>query len=917
MRRRFGRRRSGAEEARAVDPRALVRISELGLVPAASLDPLGDEDVPASLAALGLGEGDAGRLLVGYTPADATGALLASVALALRLHEQDGFTGRVYAVAPHWSLFARRMLARLGGLPVSLEPVEAPALAEPSPVAPASASQPVVVPVEALLRQPADADQRSLLARVAEALAGLAAKHGGALRGTGDAIELVVLARRIAALRVEGAGVALESFVPRRSVLRVEPDGVSDALDRLEGALRKHLNERRVREGEDGLRGRVLGHLAQAGTLRAVLPWPLGGSDSDELDFVALDADGTPVVGAVRRRLSLTALLAILRAGEAIEPFLPGLLAGAPAPVRMAPPRLWLAAAEVDGATRRVLGRFAGGLLGFEIEQAGSRTPTLRSASWASGAEAGAAVALPPLVASPPESAQGSETRAPEPEARGGRRRRSPRRRPSEPAEEEETPAASVGFEEVSLFDLDDEAGSADRAAGQRRRRRGRGRRSRRPESGGGGEAREGGSEESREAETSAERPARRGGRRRSTSTRVASEPPPQPASEDTDEELVAEEDDGSFVQLAPDAPDLDEPAVVVYDDEEEEAGAAPVRVALPAPEPEAPARPLRRRTALVAHADRESLAAAVLLARDLRQVEGIWTYSQAELMTFFRSVTTDLREDLGICVVGFTPSPAREVIQTASLYRERLSWFDHHDWPPEDLGALREAIGEEGVFHLPGTESSLTAVLGVCNRRSRFSDKLVDLATSRFTHHDYERWGRLWWWRLGEIASRSGEHRAELDSLLAGRPSDLAREASRTDPPPLPAEAEFAARRDFRVVHFGGYTLVVVPVPAGLDLYLAGRIVRDRYGAQLSLAHAEAGNAELLVLGGDDGGAGRRTLNLPAMIDHLAGKFSWVDALSDADHVARLRVHGLTEHPQRFDELVGEIAMGRSILEG
>jgi hypothetical protein len=29
------------------------------------------------------------------------------------------------------------------------------------------------------------------------------------------------------------------------------------------------------------------------------------------------------------------------------------------------------------------------------------------------------------------------------------------------------------------------------------------------------------------------------------------------------------------------------------------------------------------------------------------------------------------------------------------------------------------------------------------------------------------------------------------------------------------------------------------------------------------------------------------------------------------------VRVRGLHEHPQRFDELVGEIAMGRSILEG
>jgi hypothetical protein len=203
-----------------------------------------------------------------------------------------------------------------------------------------------------------------------------------------------------------------------------------------------------------------------------------------------------------------------------------------------------------------------------------------------------------------------------------------------------------------------------------------------------------------------------------------------------------------------------------------------------------------------------------------------------------------------------------------------------------------------------------------VCTRRSRFSDKLVDLAASRFTHHDYERWGRLWWWRLGDMAGRNGDHRAELEALMAGRPSDLTRAAAKAPPPPLPAEAEFVARRDFRVVHFGGYTLAVVPVPAGLDLYLVARIVRERYGARLSLAHLEGGNEELLVLGGEESG-GRRSLNLRAMVEHLSDKFSFVESLSDADHVARVRVRGLHEHPQRFDELVGEIAMGRSILEG
>ena len=52
------------------------------------------------------------------------------------------------------------------------------------------------------------------------------------------------------------------------------------------------------------------------------------------------------------------------------------------------------------------------------------------------------------------------------------------------------------------------------------------------------------------------------------------------------------------------------------------------------------------------------------------------------------------------------------------------------------------------------------------------------------------------------------------LEGLLVGRPSELARHAASLPPPPPPAELAFAASRDFRLVHFGGYTLVVVDVP-------------------------------------------------------------------------------------------------------
>jgi hypothetical protein len=52
-------------------------------------------------------------------------------------------------------------------------------------------------------------------------------------------------------------------------------------------------------------------------------------------------------------------------------------------------------------------------------------------------------------------------------------------------------------------------------------------------------------------------------------------------------------------------------------------------------------------------------------------------------------------------------------------------------------------------------------------------------------------------------------------------------------------------------------------------------------------------------------------------MVSHLASKHDWIDAMRDEDHVARLRARGIVEHPERLDEVVAAVAMGRSILEG
>ena len=977
MRRRFGRGRrgqgNGAPEGRApIDAgRALARIVETGVAGARSLERLEDPEVPDHFAVLGVGEGAEGPLLVGFAPQHGGDAALAVLAARRRLGAEAGFDGEAVAVAPQWSAAARRRLALLSTSSLRFRALAATPLAEDGegrvePERDRSAGVVTLRQAEAAIADPAE---RELFARATASLEGLAAKHGGSLRGTPEGAELVLLARRSARLRSD-AGLLIETLLPDRSTLPLRREGLANALDRLEGLLRKRLNDHRVRESEEGLRGQLVPVLAARAGLRGTLAWPLPGSDPEVIDLAGIAADGVPALGAIRQRLGLVALAAILDAASALRPALAMLLSDAGPPLRLGAPRLLLAAAGFDAAVERLLPLVAWETALFAVTGGRGREPEVEPRG-AEGlpalreVEPRAPVAVResrPERAEEPRAERAERTeepraeRAEEPFARGGEpgpgrresrsRRRRGRRRPEspaafrepegieEPGEAPEVEAAPRRFEEISLFDLEDERpAEVSGEGGGRRRRRGRRRRGGRR---GGSEEAGGGSEDD---EGEAGRPeafeARDSGPEAAFEARDAGPERAAPEEDEGDDDLDLSE---TLAALSEDAPDLEEVSAPSYDDDEEDEGeeadepealegAAALRQerearrlarasqAVPLPEPaEAPRAAPRRRAAIVAHADRDSILAAALLARDLRLVEGVWIYPQSELMTFFRSVATDLREETPIAVVGFTASPARDTIQAATLYAGRLDWYDHHDWPPEDLEALRAAVGRERVVVVPGAGSSLPAVLGSRTRRSRFSDKLVELAGAAFTPHDYERWGRLWWHRLGELARRTGERRADLEPLLVGRPSELAREASRLAAPDPPPELAFVSRHDFRLVHFGGYALVVVPVPAELDLHLAARVARERYGAALSLAYREG--SELLVLAGGEN-RGRQNLDLGSMVQHLAAKHRWIEALPDADFVARLRVRDLAGRPERLDEVIGEVAMGRSILEG
>ena len=943
---RFGRRRRSEEGRGApIDASWLERAAAaLGAGEARSL---GSDAVPASFALIGLASGEGERrTLIAVSPRSGGDALFAALAAELR---PEAAGAEVVAAASRFDAASRRRLGALRGPLRTLE------LGGGEAVLP---ELPTPVVTEECLAAPLAPVDRSLFERAMAGLRGLAAKHGGATRPARGGLELVVLARPVACLRADPARVALEILAPDRLTLALDEAGLVEALDRLEGGIRRRLADRHVRDGEEGLRGRFATPLAEAAGLRLALRWPFAGA-AQGVDVIGVDAEGGLVIGFVRERVGLPELGAALDAALAAEPLLPLALREASGPVQIAErPRLVLATRELDAAAESVIARLT------------LATLRLRIAGDALVVEAESGVAAPAervaFAAAEPAPAAEREARPLERELGAGRRRRRRRGRgrrgereaergfgaaeplEAEPAqaeaaelperesfdafslgadEEEPPPAATVadleeedegepeaaGALEFSVFELGDEPSGAEADAAPRRRgrRRGRGRRRRR----GPGDAGENGDED---------------------------EPPRaplRPAAPAVDVEAL-DDDLEAQLELSPDAPELEEvaAAVPVYEEEEEgepeseldrlrlererrrrergttlgELGGAEVGVerGVGGEDAQAP----RGRAAILAHADRDSIAAAVLLARDMRQLEGIWVYPQADLMTFFRGVATDLRESTPIYVVGFVPRPSRDVLQAAALYRGRLVWFDHHEWPPEDLLALREALGPALVRVLPGAGSSLPAVVPFCQRRSRFTDKLVDLACGRFTVHDFQRWGRLWSWRIGELAKKRGEHRADLELLIEGRPSDLAREAERAAVPPPPDELEWVASRDFRLVHFGGLGMAVVEVPAELELGLTMRLVRERYGVPLSLGRKVG--QEAVVLGADDGTA-RRAFDLGAMVQHLAEKFEWADALPDDDHVARLRARGIEQRPERLEELVAELGMSRALLEG
>jgi hypothetical protein len=220
--RRFSRRKRGAAESNQSSIDAgqwLPKILELGRIEVPSLEAWADPEVPSAIAAIGRGErADGTKVIVAFSPKSATEAMLGGLAAAQFAVEKMEFAGQLVIVAPQWPSAARRLLGQLGRTPYAVEPIEAPSLASGRKLVEAEPLARVLATNAAQLsmRIPA-VEARTAFSRAAVALEGLAAKHGGSVRVGIDRLELVVLARRVAEIRMDGERAVLETQIGGRS----------------------------------------------------------------------------------------------------------------------------------------------------------------------------------------------------------------------------------------------------------------------------------------------------------------------------------------------------------------------------------------------------------------------------------------------------------------------------------------------------------------------------------------------------------------------------------------------------------------------------------------------------------------------------------------------------------------------------
>jgi len=830
--------------------------------------------------------------------------LLGWARVAARRAGGDRGLREVLIAAPSFSARTRQAAARAAECGPSVHLVALPALAAEGREVYELESHPAA-PKPSLIGGSA-----GLLGRVLRVLEGAAALSGAAgIRPAGSDYLLYVRGERAARISAAGDEVALSIALPERRELRVHEHDFASLAAELHEQIVRLARDERLADGAAARRDALVERCAEeahAGVTARWLPWNDEGRDP--IEWVGIDIAGRPVVGAIRSVLGIADVPALVAGWHRLdlerETWTPG---------AVGLPRIFVSADEVDADARELLESLAGpiGAGALPVQPLGEReSDSVADADAAD--DAGERDELDSF-----SSAARSERR--------GRRRGRRRRRGGERGYEDQAPIDEAAAQEER---------EARRAARRAEQERGRFESESEPEPRSDDDARE---PEDGELERASDAPAaaangepprrsrgrrgrrRRGGRRGESGASAANGEGGENGGEGDAAFEAAEQGDGDFGDaeepradgaggLAAAAGDDEQlsselEATLAESEEEPERGgpaAEPVEVS--------PPRMRRQRAAILVRDDPDSILAALVLARDRRTIVSFRVAPQEGLMDFFKGPATDIADNVDVLVVGFSAQPRpKEVLDTVELFRGRLQWFDHHEWAIEDLVRLRAALGRDSIVIEEDASSPLGAVTEVTERRSRFTDKLVDLSARRLSESDMQKWGNRVVALIKRMAQSPGEHRPEILPVLSGKPTDLP-----SAPDVYQEETAWVEENDPRIVHFGEYQLAVARVPAHLDAGEVGRRLRLRTGARLSLATREGDDIVMLSCNDE-----KRPLNVSGLLDAVGHHQPWVLPKSGGDRIGRARLEGLPEHPERMEALIGEIVRHRSVLYG
>jgi len=811
----------------------------------------------------------------------------------------------VLIAAPHISQRTRQAAARAAERGPAIHLLALPALAEGTEVFELE-SHPAP-PKPSLI-----GGSTSLVARLLRVLEGAAAVSGaGGVRPAGADYLIYVRGERAARVFVEGDAVAVALTLPEQRQLEVTEASFARVGAELHDWLVRLAQDARLLDGAVARRDALVERCADeahAGVTAHSVPWNADGRDA--IDWVGVDIDGRPVVGAMRSAVGISDVPALVAGWHLLD-----LERSLWTPGAVGDPRIFVSAEEISTEAREILESLAGPIGAGAIPAEPARE-------------------LPSDVLREAEVEPRDESEAIDEESRSGRssRRRGRRRR-----------AAGAGAFGESSAPIGDEQSAEEERRARREARRAEAREQRPfaaetdelPEPGRDASLEAEGESESESFERPAgeEEPARRRGRRgrRRRGGRRDSELPSE--DEGAREPIAALDDSGELEPEAgagePRGGELESSELVAESarsadataeagDDDQAGGELEATLAESEEEPErgpaaepvevSPPRVRRQRAAILVRDEPESIMAGLVLARDRRTIVSFRVAPQEGLMDFFKGPATDIPENVDVLVVGFSAQPRpKEVLDTAELFRGRLQWFDHHDWAIEDLVRLRAVLGRDSIIVEENAASPLGAVSQVTERRSRFTDKLVDLSARRLSETDMQKWGNRVIALIKRMAQTPGEHRAEIMPVLSGKPTDLP-----SAPDVYYAETSWVEENDPRIVHFGEYQLAVARVPSNLDAGEIGRRLRLRTGARLSLSTREGD--DIVVLSCNDE---KRPLNVAGLLDVVGGQQPWVTPKSGGDRIGRARIDGLPEHPERMEALIGEIVRHRSVLYG